>query len=314
VLTEAGVTGLMLAPLLVRGRALGVLSFVAAESRRRYGPRDRSLGEELARRCALAIENTRLYREAQNAIRLRDDFFSVASHELKTPVAALMAFTQFMRKRAERRGGLTTAQITEALGEVHWQSDRIARLVAQLLDTSRLDAGKLALDPEMTDLTAMVDSAVHAARGNTHGHTLRVTATGPVWAHVDALRLEQVITNLLDNAIKYSPEGGAVDIEVAAGPDSTARISVRDRGIGIPPEHRPHIFDRFYQAHAGQHFAGVAGMGLGLYISRRIVEMHGGTIELEAPEDGGSRVTVMLPRHLASDDDTLGSETADAIA
>jgi PAS domain S-box-containing protein len=313
-LTQAGVTALMLVPMLVRGRPLGVLSFVAAGSHRRYGRRDRELAEELAHRCALAIENARLYREAQNAIRLRDDFFSVASHELKTPVAALMAFTQFMRKRAERRGGLTAAQITDALGEVHWQSDRIARLVGQLLDTSRLDAGKLALDPELTDLTEMVESAVHAARNNSRGHKLNVQATGPVWARVDALRLEQVITNLLDNAIKYSPNGGAVEIEVAAAPDSTARVSVRDHGIGIPPEHRPHIFDRFYQAHAGQHFAGVAGMGLGLYISRRIVEMHGGTIELEAPEDGGSRVTVILPRHLATDDDPLRSETADAIA
>src|SRR5207302_10182197 len=168
-LSQAGVTSLMVMPLLARGRALGVLSFVAADSRRHYGARDLALAEELARRCALAVENAKLYRAAQHAIRLRDDFFSVASHELKTPVAALMAFSQFMRKRAERRGGLTTAQISEALHEVHWQSDRIARLVGQLLDTSRLDAGKLALDPEPSDLTAMVRTAVHAARGNARG-------------------------------------------------------------------------------------------------------------------------------------------------
>jgi PAS domain S-box-containing protein len=314
-LRRAGLTSLMLVPLMARGRPLGVLTFIARESHRNFGAHDLSLAEELARRCALAVENARLYREAQQAIRLRDDFFSVASHELKTPVAALMAFTQFLRKRAERRGRLTTAQISDALQEVHWQSDRIARLVGQLLDTSRLDAGKLTLEPELTDLTAMVRGAVHAARASTRGHTIRVRAPGPVWARVDALRVEQVITNLLDNAIKYSPEGGPVEIELSRSDAQTVRLAVRDHGIGVPAEHRPHIFDRFYQAHAGRHFAGVAGMGLGLYISRRIVEMHGGSIDLQAPASGGSRVIVHLPAEPQQQDaPTELLEPADAIA
>jgi signal transduction histidine kinase len=185
--------------------------------------------------------------------------------------------------------------MAEALEEVHWQSDRIARLVAQLLDTSRVDAGKLTLEPVLTEVVGLVQSAVRSARTDSSLHPLNVQAGSELWATVDPLRMEQIITNLIDNAIKYSPDGGPVEIELAAVNSSTMRLIVRDHGIGVPPEHQPHIFDRFYQAHAGQHFAGVAGMGLGLYISRRLVEMHGGSIEMDSPADGGARVTVTLP-------------------
>jgi PAS domain S-box-containing protein len=294
-LREAGFAALMLVPLVTGGRPLGVISFVAAKPGRDYGPNGLSLAEELAHRCALAIENARLYREAQSAIGLRDDFFSVASHELKTPVAALLAYTQLMLRRSERQGGLSREQIDEALDEIHWQSDRIARLVAQLLDTSRLDAGKLAVDPEKTDVAALVRAAVYAARSSSPRHAISVQAPPNCWATVDPVRFEQVITNLVDNAIKYSPDGGAIEVELTCPDQASLQLRVRDHGIGIPPEHRSHVFDRFYQAHAGQHFAGVAGMGLGLYISRRIVEMHGGTIHVEAPADGGTRVTVTVP-------------------
>lgn len=299
-LREAGISAVMLVPLATGGRPLGVISFVAAKPGRDYGPTTLRLAEELAHRCALAIENARLYREAQRAIGLRDDFFSVASHELKTPVAALLAYTQLMLRRSERQGGLTREQIDEALDEIHWQSDRIARLVAQLLDTSRLDAGKMAVDPEMTDVAALVRAAVYAARAAGPRHTIAVQAPQNCWASVDPVRLEQVVTNLIDNATKYSPDGGPVDVELSCPDQTSMRLSVRDHGIGIPPEHRAHVFDRFYQAHAGQHFAGVAGMGLGLYISRRIVEMHGGTIHVDAPADGGTRVTVTLPMSASS--------------
>jgi signal transduction histidine kinase len=295
VLGDPAFTAVMLVPLVARGRPLGVITFASVESGRRYGSNELTLAEELAHRCALAIENARLYREAQAAIRLRDDFFSVASHELKTPVAALLAFSQFMLKRAERQHGLTPTQMGEALEEVHWQSDRLARLVAQLLDTSRVDAGKLALDPVLTDVAALVRAAVRTASGNASQHAISVRTAPEVWATVDPLRMEQVITNLIDNAIKYSPDGGPIEVELAWTAPSILQLVVRDHGIGIPPEHRPFIFDRFYQAHAGQHFAGVAGMGLGLYISRRLVEMHGGSIEIDSPTDGGARVMVTLP-------------------
>ena len=181
------------------------------------------------------------------------------------------------------------------LDEIHWQSDRIGRLVAQLLDTSRLDAGKLALDPEVTDVAALVQAAVYTARASSPRHTISVQAAADTSTMIDPVRVEQVITNLVDNAIKYSPDGGPIEVELTRPDPAAMQLVVRDHGIGIPPEHRAHVFDRFYQAHAGQHFAGVAGMGLGLYISRRIVEMHGGSIQIDAPADGGARVTVHLP-------------------
>jgi PAS domain S-box-containing protein len=294
-LRSAGLSAVMAVPLVVGGRRLGVMSFVATDAHRTYGIKSVSLAEELAHRCALAMENARLYGEAQHAIGLRDDFFSVASHELKTPVTALLAYTQFMLKRAERQHGLNQKQIDEALEEVHWQSDRIGRLVAQLLDTSRLDAGKLALDPEVTDLSALVRAAVYTARSSSPRHNISVQVGAGVHALIDPVRFEQVITNLVDNAIKYSPDGGPIEVSLTRPDQAHVCLTVTDHGIGIPAEHRPHVFDRFYQAHAGQHFAGVAGMGLGLYISRRIVEMHGGSIQIDSPDDGGARVTVTLP-------------------
>lgn len=294
-LNEAGFAAVIVVPLLAGGRPVGVMTFVATKPHRNYGSQSLSLAEELAHRCALAMENARLYREAQHAIGLRDDFFSVASHELKTPVTALLAYTQFMLRRAERQHGLTDKQIDEALEEVHWQSERIGRLVAQLLDTSRLDAGKLALDPEITDLSELVRAAVYTARSTNPRHTITIHAATGTHALVDPVRFEQVITNLVDNAIKYSPDGGPIEVSLTRPDLAHVRLTVSDHGIGIPAEHRSHVFDRFYQAHTGYHFAGVAGMGLGLYISRRIVEMHGGTIQIDAPEGGGSRLTVTLP-------------------
>jgi signal transduction histidine kinase len=129
---------------------------------------------------------------------------------------------------------------------------------------------------------------------------LSLRAEPDLWGLVDPVYFEQVLTNLVDNAIKYSPDGGGIEVDLRHVDPRRVRLSVRDHGIGIPPEHRARIFDRFYQAHAGQHFAGVAGMGLGLYISRRIVELHGGTITLESPVDGGVLVAVTLPVGIAT--------------
>jgi signal transduction histidine kinase len=137
---------------------------------------------------------------------------------------------------------------------------------------------------------------VESARTQLKDHTLVARLPNELWAAIDALRIEQVVTNLLDNAIKYSPEGGQIDVALECQPaDGALRIVVRDRGLGVQPEHRAHIFDRFYQAHAGGPLTSMAGMGLGLYISRQIVELHAGTIEAEFPEDSGTRFVVTLP-------------------
>jgi signal transduction histidine kinase len=141
------------------------------------------------------------------------------------------------------------------------------------------------------DLSAVVAEVVAAARTRTSAHTLVVDAPAPIPARLDPLRIEQVLVNLVNNAIKYSPDGGTIDI-AATQHGEVAQVAVRDHGLGIPPEDRSHIFDRFYQAHARSHHS---GMGLGLYISRQIVDLHGGSITVDFPADGGTRFVVTLP-------------------
>lgn len=242
----------------------------------------------------LALENARLFAEAQQAVQLREEFLSVAAHELKTPITALRGYAQLVLRQLQRSEVLDPLLLQRAFLAVDSQSDKLSQLVSQLLDVARIEAGKLPLDRLPTDLRALVESAVETARARTNHHTLSVRATGPLIAHVDPLRLEQVLTNLLDNAIKYSPEGGEVVVELSCTSGAMAQLAVIDRGMGIAPEHRQRIFDRFYQAHAGH---AAQGMGLGLYVSRQIVELHGGEMQAEFPPEGGTTIEVRLPLH-----------------
>lgn len=165
-------------------------------------------------------------------------------------------------------------------------------MLNQLLDVSRLETGKLTLERQPADLASLVEQAVADARARSNRHAFTCQARLPIHACVDALRLEQVFTNLLDNAMKYSPDGGPIDVELVVRDGRTAELSVRDRGLGIPPDKREHIFERFCQAHTTDYRSGI---GLGLYVSREIVELHGGTIDVDFPPDGGTRFVVQLP-------------------
>jgi signal transduction histidine kinase len=230
--------------------------------------------------------------EAEAAVRLRDEFLSVAAHELKTPMAGLQLAVQHLLRRLDKGAVPEPGQLRQSLHAVDQQAAKASRLVAQLLETSRLEAGRLALERRAENLLEIVAGVVEQARARTSRHDLVLSAPPEVRAFVDALRLEQVLTNLLDNAIKFSPQGGRIDVEVAALDDGRVRLAVRDRGLGIPPEHRGRIFERFHQAHAAEHRS---GLGLGLYVSRGIVELHGGRIWAEFPPDGGTRFVVTLP-------------------
>jgi len=280
---------------------LGVITFAAAESARRFEAADLALAEEVARRCALAVDNARLYQseraareEAEQATRLRDEFLSIASHELRTPVTSLRGYAQLVLRRLSRTELPDRAELSRALEIIDQQADRLARLVTQLLDLSRLEAGRLTLDRAEADIAALAQQVVDGARATTDRHQFVVRADGPVRAEVDPLRLEQVLINLVDNAVRYSPDGGEIEVEIGSnGRESPAvRIAVRDHGVGIAPEHLPYVFDRYYQAHQLGRFG---GMGLGLHIAKQIVEQHGGRIEAERPPDGGSRFVVTLP-------------------
>jgi PAS domain S-box-containing protein len=283
-------------PLVTRTGVAGVLTWVALPARAPFQLSDLNLAEHLARRCALAVDNSRLYREARAAVSLRDEFLSIAAHELKTPMTSLRGYAQLLAREFGRSQPFDPERSRRAAQTIQVQSDKLARLVSQLLDVSRLQSGKLAIERTPTDVSEFLREIVEDARTQLKEHTLVARLPRELWAAIDPLRIEQVVTNLIDNAIKYSPEGGQIDVTLECDRSSEAlRIMVRDHGVGVPPEHRAHIFDRFYQAHAGGPLTSMAGMGLGLYISRQIVELHDGTIEAEFPEDGGTRFVVTLP-------------------
>jgi signal transduction histidine kinase len=285
-------------------RPSGPISIPEFFQRKRLEDELRQSHESLERRveertAELTRTNELLRREVaerKRAEEVRDEFLSVAAHELKTPMTSLRGFAQVLLGQLDRHETPDPARLSHALRAIDRQSEKLAVLVSQLLDISRIEAGRLVLDRAHTDVVAIVESVVANARARTSRHPVEVHTPAALSANVDPLRLEQVLTNLVDNAIKYSPDGGAIRIE-ARHSKGDLRLVVADRGIGIPPEHRGRIFDRFYQAHPEQR---LGGMGLGLYISRQIVDLHGGRMDAEFPAAGGTRVIVTLPAGAAT--------------
>jgi PAS domain S-box-containing protein len=230
---------------------------------------------------------------AERALQARDEFLSVAAHELKTPLTSLRGFTQVALGYLTGDRPVAPERLQRALRQIESQTDKVNRLVDHLLDVTHLEAGRLTLERRETDLAHLADEVAVAAQAQTSAHTLVVTAPSTFWAWVDPLRLEQVLTNLVGNAIKYSPQGGIITITVGLdSPGTAVRLEVRDQGLGIPEEHRAYIFDRFYQAHASSYRS---GLGLGLYISQQIVVLHGGQLTAEFPPEGGALFVVCLP-------------------
>jgi PAS domain S-box-containing protein len=230
--------------------------------------------------------------EAEAAVQIRDEFLSVAAHELKTPVTSMRGYAQVLLRRLAKGQPLEPERVQRALDAIDQQSEKLTRFVDQLLDISRISAGRLTLNLQPTDLGRLAADVAADLQQTTQRHRFIVEVDHVGVAQVDPLRLEQVLTNLITNAVKYSPEGGPVMIRAARPSADLVQIVVTDQGIGIPPEHRPYIFDRFYQAHGSGYFG---GLGLGLSISQQIVQLHGGRLEAEFPDDGGTRLVISLP-------------------
>ncbi|MEN9936490.1 MAG: hypothetical protein RLZZ387_3069 [Chloroflexota bacterium] len=292
-LQAIGSRSYVIGPMRAGNRTFGALMIGSAESKRRYDDDDLALVVELARRAAMAIENARLYRMAQEAIRLRDVFFSVAAHELKTPLTALFGHVQLLQRRTARDGTLgerdrRTVEVVVA------QAQRMSAMVSGLLDIARLEQGQLSLERAPLDLRALVRRVVEEIQPTLDRHTLLLTlAPEPLVVDGDALRLEQVVHNLLSNAAKYSPMGGAVNVRVDRI-GGRACVTVRDEGIGIPQAALPHLFQRFYRAtNVSEQVFG--GMGVGLYVVHEIVTLHGGSVTVESVEGRGSTFTICLP-------------------
>jgi PAS domain S-box-containing protein len=278
-------------PLLVRGQPIGALSFVS--SRHHYDAQHLALAQELARHAALAIDNARLYREARDAIRLREEFLSIASHELRTPITAIQLHVQeLLRALARHPEGIAPERLRRSLEVADRQVKRQMHMVNELLDVSRMGAGRLVLRPEPVDLAVLVREVAERFEQELArtGSCLTVEAPAPVPGRWDRLRLEQVVTNLISNAVKYG-QGKPIGLTVEAA-DGRARLAVSDAGLGIAPEHLERVFGRFERAVSERHYG---GFGLGLWIAREIIESMGGHISVSSQLGVGSTFRVELP-------------------
>jgi signal transduction histidine kinase len=291
-LEREGPQSVVIVPLGARGRVLGTLGVMRAVGEgREYTPEERALLESLAARAALAIEDARLYDAATQAVKARDELLSVAGHELKSPLNALQLQIHMLARMAKDAAGSKLAERAEKAARA---SQRLGLLIDDLMDVSRINSGRMALKREEVDLAALTRELVarmseELARA---GCDVTLVAEGPVPGSWDRLRLEQVLVNLLSNAAKYGaghPVRVTVELEGGA-----ARLAVRDEGIGVAPEEQERIFERFERAASVQQR--FKGLGLGLWITRRIVEAHGGTIRLQSQLGQGSTFTVELPR------------------
>ena len=291
-LRDLGLKSAMIVPLVARERTLGAITFVHAESGRKFTEADLAFAEDLARRAALAVDNAALYREAQAANRTKDEFLATVSHELRTPLNAILGWAQLLRG-----GNLEEGELERALETIERNARAQAQLIEDLLDISRIITGKLRLDVRPIELAGVIEAAVDSVRPAADAKGIRLHVVldpraGPVSG--DANRLQQVVWNLLVNAIKFTPRDGRVGVNLARV-NSHVEVIVSDTGEGIDAALLPHIFDRFRQADASttrRH----GGLGLGLSIVRHLVELHGGTVHAESGGEGrGSLFTVKLP-------------------
>ena len=285
-----GFTSVMIVPLLVRGNAIGTISFVTAESGRHYTPADLSMAEELASRAALAIENAHLYTEAQNAIGLRDEFISIASHELRTPITSLKMYTQVLQKQFAKRG---EESLSRFLAKMDAQLNKLTLLIGDLLNVTKIELGQLAFQEEAFDLNELVRETVEQIQMTTPKHTISIEGNIPrtVWGDLD--RIGQVLTNLLSNAVKYSPQADSIIVRLTSEQDR-AVVSIQDFGIGIDSEHQGNIFNRFYRVSDPEEKT-YPGLGIGLYISHEIIKRHGGDLTVVSEKGKGSLFRFPLP-------------------
>jgi PAS domain S-box-containing protein len=283
---QVGQDSFMAVPLVVKGAVIGAMTFVAAPARR-YAAQDLELAEELARRAALSVENARLYRGAKEALKARDEFLSIAAHEIRGPITSIHAAVQGLQ-----RGNLPPAVLPRILEIVEREDRKLARFVDELLDVGRIRGGTLRFSFEPVDLGEIVQEACRRmnAEFTRVGSSLSLTIDRRALGQWDKSRIDQVATHLLLNAIKFGL-GKPITVKVGER-DGLAELVVQDHGIGIPADMLDRIFQPFERAVSLRHYG---GLGLGLFITRTIVEGLGGSISVQSEPSVGSTFTVELP-------------------
>lgn len=292
IMRQLGLKSFICAPLRSRTKVLGALTFVTAESGRIYDASDLAAAEDLAHRAVIAIENANLLAALKESDRRKDEFLAMLAHELRNPLAPIRNSVQIFRNR-----DLTPSQRHWATEVIDRQVHQMTRLVDDLLDVSRITRGKIELRKERVELAEVLTNAVEASRPliEKWGHELTLSVGDqPIALYADPTRLAQVFQNLLNNAAKYMDQGGHIWVS-AERQDDRAVVRVLDTGIGIPPEMLPRIFDMFTQVdHSLDRAEG--GLGLGLTLVQRLVEMHGGSVSAHSEGLGqGSEFVVRLP-------------------
>ncbi|MGK3962480.1 AAA family ATPase [Sorangium sp. So ce118] len=291
-LRELGTCSSITVPLVARGQPFGTLSVVSSVPERRYGEADLELVQEVARRAAISIDNAGLYRAAQEAIRARDEFLTVATHELNTPMTSLTLSLEAIARALQPGRAWEPQAIGRQVDRALRQAARLTRLNDELLDVSRIHAHRLSLEVAEVDLGAVVRDVLARFRGDLERARCSVSLrdSGRIVGLWDRARIDQIVTNLLANAMKF---GAGKPVEIVVSEEAgTARLSVRDHGIGIDPARQEQIFERFGRAVSEWHYG---GLGLGLYISRRIVDAHGGSIRVRSALGAGATFLIELP-------------------
>ena len=299
VLGRLGLRSMIVVPIVSRERTLGVMSLLSTGSERTFGRDDLDLCEELGRRAALAVDNARLYRASQDARsaaetanRAKDEFLATLSHELRTPLTPILGWTVMLRS-----GTLDPAAIHRGLEVIERNVRAQTQLIGDLLDVSRIITGKLRLEVHPIAVVPVIEAGVDAVRSSAEAKEITLTVDVPPEVPKitgDPDRLQQVVWNLVSNAVKFTPQGGRIDVALSTE-GSCLKLAVTDNGKGIEPEFLPHVFERFRQADSTSTRAH-GGLGLGLAIVRHLVELHGGTVQAESAGLGrGSSFIVRLP-------------------
>jgi PAS domain S-box-containing protein len=291
VLRTLGLRSFLAVPLIAHDRPLGILGLASASADRPYEREERLLAEELARRAALAVDNARLYREARDAIAARDEVLGVVSHDLGNPLSAVRVTTRVVTRLLE---GGETDQAARHLGAIRESVLQMERLIRDLLEVRRIESGRLKLVRRPEPVRPLVEEAVRSLQplADEAGVTLEqhLHTDLPATIVVDADRIRQVFSNLIGNALKFTPSGGAITVGADPGRQAVD-FWVRDTGPGLDADALAHVFDRFWQARQqGSH-----GIGLGLSIAKGLTEAHGGAIRVDSTPGEGSRFTFRIP-------------------